>query len=147
VQEVDAVLEPGDRLFGGGGGEVWLSTTLDQGLAAMDAAGVERALLTVAPGGPAPVVSRPPLVEVGLEACARAGDRLRLVLQLEDISNPAVAARHVAEFGGLEEVVAVGVWPSFLRCDLNDPRLYPVYAACVQANLPVRMNVGITGPR
>jgi uncharacterized protein len=147
VQGVDAFLEPGDALFGGGGGEAWLAVTLDQGLAAMEAAGVERALLTVSPGGPAPVISRPPLVDVGLEACRRADDRLRLVLQLDDVSDPALAARHVREFGELDEVVAVGVWPSYLRCDLNDPRLYPVYAACVEADLPVRMNVGITGPR
>ena len=32
VQAADAFLEPGDRLFGGGGGEAWLSVTLDQGL-------------------------------------------------------------------------------------------------------------------
>src|SRR2546421_1934358 len=134
VQAADAFLEPGDRLFGGGGGEAWLSVTLDQGLAAMEAAGVERALLTVSPGGPAPVISRPPLVDVGLEACRRADDRLRLVLALEDVSDPVLAASQVAEFGELDEVVAIGVWPSFLRCGLNGPRLYPRYAACVAAN-------------
>jgi predicted TIM-barrel fold metal-dependent hydrolase len=146
VQEIAAFLEPGDRLFGGGGGPVWMATTLDQGLQAMDEGGCERALLTVRQDGRTSVVSRPPTVDVGLEMVKRAPDRLRLCLQLDDVSSPVAAARSVAEHGALDEMALVGVWPSFLQCDLTDRRLYPVYAACVEAGLPVRINVGIVGP-
>lgn len=146
VQEIDAFLEPGDRLFGGGGAPVWMATTLDQGLAAMDAGGCERAVLTVRQDGRTSVVSRPPTVEAGLEMVQRAPDRLRLALQLDDVSSPVAAARSIAEHAQLDEMVMVGVWPSFLQCDLNDRRLYPAYAACVEAGLPVRINVGIVGP-
>lgn len=146
VQEMDAFLEPGDRLFGEGGGAAWLAVTLDQGLEAMDAGGCERAVLTVRQDGRSSVMSRPPTVEVGLEAVKRAPDRVRLALQLDDVSSPVAAARSVTEHASLDELVMVGVWPSFLHCDLNDRRLYPVYAACVEAGLPVRINVGIVGP-
>jgi predicted TIM-barrel fold metal-dependent hydrolase len=146
VQEIDAFLEPGDALFGGGGGPAWMATTLGQGLEAMDAAGCERAVLTVRQDGRTSVVSRPPTIDAGLEMVTRAPDRLRIALQLDDISSPVSAARCVAEAGTLDEMVMVGVWPSFLECDLNDRRLYPVYTACVEAGLPVRINIGIVGP-
>src|SRR6476646_8827448 len=77
VQEIDAFLEPGDRLFGGGGGPAWLAVTVDQGLEAMDAGGCERAVLTVRQDGTTLTRSRPPTVEVGLEMVKRAPDRLR----------------------------------------------------------------------
>ncbi len=146
VQDIDPFLAPGDKLFGGGGGEAWMAVTLDQGLQAMDAGGCERAVLTVRQDGKCTVLSRPPTIEVGVEAVKRAPDRLRLALQIDDVSSPVAAARAVTDFAALDDAVMVGVWPSFLHCDLNDRKLYPIYAACVEAGLPVRINVGIVGP-
>jgi len=146
VQDIDPFLEPGDRLFGGGGGPVWMATTIDQGIAAMDEGGCERAVLTVRQDGRTLVMSRPPTIETGLEMVSRAPDRLRLALQLDDVSSPIAAARAITEFATLDEACMVGVWPSFLECDITDRRLYPAYAACVEARLPVRINVGIVGP-
>ncbi|MEO5723830.1 MAG: amidohydrolase family protein, partial [Ilumatobacteraceae bacterium] len=56
------------------------------------------------------------------------------------------AAMTVKEYGALDEVVAVGVFPTDMGYDLNDRRMYPLYSACIEAGLPVRINVGIAGP-
>ncbi len=147
VPEVDPFLAPGADLFGGGGGAAWVAMTLDDGLQAMDAAGCERALLTVSDGGENAMVTRSPSLDAGLQACARVPDRLRLVYALENVTSPARVARQIVDAGRHDEVVAVGVFPSYLRTDLDDRLLYPVYAACIEAGLAVRINVGIVGPQ
>jgi predicted TIM-barrel fold metal-dependent hydrolase len=147
VPELDDFLAPGEALFGGGGGAVWVTMTLDDGLRAMDAAGCERALLTVSDGGKNSFRTRSPVLEKGLEACAGASGRLRLAYALENVSSPAVVARQVVAAGQHDAVVAVGVFPSYLGVDLDDRLMYPVYAACIEAGLAVRINVGIVGPQ
>ena len=144
---VDPFLAPGAELFGGGGGEAWVAMTLDDGLAAMDAAGCERALLTVSDGGDSPFVTRSPSLDHGLDACARVPDRLRLAYALENVRSPAVVARQIAAAGRHDEVVAVGVFPSYLGVDLDDRLMYPIYAACIEAGLVARINIGIVGPQ
>jgi uncharacterized protein len=147
VQEPDANFRSVHALFGGAGPESWLATTVDDALEVMDATGTERALLTVSLGGVAQTPSvQLGSVEFGLEACRRAPDRFRLVLNLEDVSSPHTAAQLVREHGALEEVVAIGVFPGHLRCDITDRRLYPLYSACIEQGLAVRINVGIAGP-
>jgi predicted TIM-barrel fold metal-dependent hydrolase len=44
---------------------------------------------------------------------------------------------------------AVSVFPAGLnpQVPINDKRLYPVYAACVEENLPIFVTVGVPGPR
>jgi uncharacterized protein len=147
IQEPDADLRATHELFGGAGPESWLSTTVDDALEVMDATGVERALLTVSLGG-VPRAKSLQLggVAFGTEACRRARERFRLVLQLQDASSPHDAARLVGEHGNLEEVAAIGVFPGHLGCDITDRRLYPLYSACIERGLPVRINVGIAGP-
>jgi len=147
VPAMDAFLAPGEELFGNGGGEAWVRMTLADALRSMDAAGCERAVLTVSDGGANDVVTKSPPLEVGLEACARAPERLRLAYALENVSNPAKVAREIVASAQHDEVVAVGVFPSYLRTDLDDRLLYPIYAACTEAGLPVRINVGIVGPQ
>jgi predicted TIM-barrel fold metal-dependent hydrolase len=147
VPEMDDFLAPGEKLFGGGGGAAWVQMTLDDGLAAMDAAGCERALLTVSDGGVNQFKTRSPDLERGLEACARVPDRLRLMYALENVSSPAVVARQIAAAGVHDEVVGVGVFPSYLGVDLDDRLMYPIYAACIEAGLVARINVGIVGPQ
>lgn len=146
VQAPDDDMRAVGELFRGDGPEVWLSTTVADALAAMDASGTERAVLTVGEGGGKPSAVTLLSVEDGVEACRRAPDRLRLTLQLQDVSSPHAAARLVREHGVRDEVVAVGVMPSYVGCDLGDRRLYPAYDACIDLGLPVRVNVGIAGP-
>lgn len=146
VQAPDADMEAVGDLFRGDGPAAWLAGTLDDALTSMDAAGVERAVLTVGEGhGKADGVTLLS-VDAGVEAVRRAPDRLRLTLQLQDVSSPHAAARLVREHGARDEVVAVGVMPSYVGCDLNDRRLYPAYDACIDLGLPVRINIGIAGP-
>lgn len=148
VRSPDADLQAVGRLFGGSAPEAWLTTTVEDALEAMDRSGVDRALITVDahPAGSSRAAGNPVSVDVGLAACRAAGDRFRLVLQIQDVTSPHHAAGLVREHARLDEVVAVGVYPAYLGCDLIDRRLYPVYDACIEHGLPVRMNLGITGP-
>jgi predicted TIM-barrel fold metal-dependent hydrolase len=36
--------------------------------------------------------------------------------------------------------------PSYVGYDLDDRKLYPLYDACIELGLPVRINVGVAGP-
>jgi predicted TIM-barrel fold metal-dependent hydrolase len=148
VQVPDDDLRSVHALFGGDGPDAWLTTTVDDALRVMDQTGTERALLTVGEGqvrGRSTSVSLLGIAD-GMEACRRAPERLRVVLQLQDVSSPHAAARLVREHGPRDEVVAVGVMPSYVGCDLGDRKLYPAYDACVELGIPVRINLGITGP-
>jgi predicted TIM-barrel fold metal-dependent hydrolase len=50
-----------------------------------------------------------------------------------------------AEFGlGSVSVFPCGLNP---QVPINDRKLYPLYATCVELNLPVLVNVGVPGPR
>lgn len=147
VQVPDDDLRTVHDLFGGASPESWLAGTLDDALEVMDATGTERALLTVGRGrGPRPTTVSLLDIDAGIEACRRAPDRFRLVLQVQDVSSPHAAARLVREHGARDEVVAVGVMAGSVGYDLDDRKLYPVYDACLDVGLPVRMNLGITGP-
>lgn len=46
-------------------------------------------------------------------------------------------------------IAAVSVFPAGVnpQCPINDKRLYPIYAACVEEDLPIFVNVGVPGPR
>src|SRR5688500_7417866 len=88
IQQPDADLRATHELFGGAGPESWLATTVDDALAVMDETGVERALLTASLGGVARAGSlQLGDVVFGTAACARAPERFRLVLQLQDVSS------------------------------------------------------------
>lgn len=146
VQAPDADMEAVGDLFRGDGPAAWLAGTLEDALAAMDASGTERAVLTVGDGATKPGAVSLLSVEDGLEAVGRAPARFRLAFQVQDVSSPHAAAQLVREHGVRDEVVAVGVMPSYVGCDLNDRRLYPAYDACIDLGLPVRINVGVAGP-
>jgi predicted TIM-barrel fold metal-dependent hydrolase len=145
VQAPDDDMKAVGELFRGDGPAAWLSTTVADALAAMDQSGTERALLTVGEAGKPSAVTLLGVAD-GIEACRRAPDRLRLTLQIQDVSSPHAAAQLVREHGAREEVVAVGVMPSYVGYDLDDRKLYPLYDACIELGLPVRINVGVAGP-
>ena len=147
VQDADADLRAVHGLFGGDGPAAWLATTADDALTVMDDTATERALVTVRLGGAPPQNAvRLGDLEFGLALCRRAPARFRLVLQAQDLSAPQDAARLVRQHGDLDEVAAIGVFPGHLGVDITDRRLYPLYSACVDHGLPVRINVGIAGP-
>lgn len=148
VPSPDADMRVVGRLFGGSGPEAWVTNTVDDALDAMNQTGTDRGVLTVralpadGPQASASLMS----VDDGLAACRMAADRFRLVLHIQDVASPHASACLVRDHAALDEVVAVGVYPAYLRCDLHDRRLYPVYEACIEHGLPVRINLGVTGP-
>jgi hypothetical protein len=148
VSSPDADMQSVGPLFGGDGPEAWLAHTLDDALRAMDETGTDRAVLTVrALPGDGPRTSASLLsVDDGLTACRKGAERFRLVLHLQDVASPRASACLVREHAALDDVVAVGVFPAYLGVDLHDRRLYPVYEACIEMNVPVRLNLGIAGP-
>lgn len=148
VAAPDADLRVVGELFRGSDPDSWMTHTVGDALDVMDRTGTERGLLTVRalpadrPGGSANLLS----VENGRTACRMADGRFRLVLHLQDVSSPRGNACLVREHAVLDEVVALGVFPAYLGADLHDRRLYPVYEACIEHQLPVRLNLGIAGP-
>jgi predicted TIM-barrel fold metal-dependent hydrolase len=144
----DADMRVVGRFFGGSGPDAWVTNTVADALDAMNQTGTDRGVLTVralpavGPQGSASLMT----VEDGIEACRMADERFRLVLHIQDVASPRAAACLVREHAALDEVVGIGVYPAYLRCDLHDRRLYPVYEACIEHNLPVRINLGVTGP-
>lgn len=148
VPTPDADMRVVGQLFGGKGPDSWVTHTVADALEAMNQTGTDRGLLTVralpaeGTGGAANLLS----VEDGRTACKMADGRFRLVLHLQGVTSPRSAACLVREHAALDEVVAVGVFPAYLEIDLHDRRLYPVYEACIEHGLPVRLNLGIAGP-
>lgn len=46
-------------------------------------------------------------------------------------------------------IAAVSFFPAGVnpQCPIDDRRMYPIYAACVEEDLPIFVNVGVPGPR
>ncbi len=59
------------------------------------------------------------------------------------------AVRRIAELHDALDVRAVSLAPAMLhpQVPIDDKRMYPVYAKCVELDLPVFVTVGVPGPR
>lgn len=114
---------------------------VDGAIDAMDAAGIELALLSAwyGPGGP--------LIEN--EEVARqieaAPDRFR-GLASADIRRPAEAVREIRQWVDGHGFVGVRIVPWLWDLPPNDRRYYPIYAACVEMGVPLCTQIGHTGP-
>ncbi|MCA9531794.1 MAG: amidohydrolase [Myxococcales bacterium] len=103
----------------------------------MDRWGIERAMLGVSEGKNAT-----------LEACQRFPDRFFASYG----PNPNLgmeAVRHVKRLHKEHGIKALTAFPSGLcpQVPINDKRWYPIYAACVELDLPICITVGVPGPR
>lgn len=114
---------------------------LDMTVAAMDMAGVDRALLSAwwGPGGPmlsneevAAYVEQYPERFVGV--CS------------VDLNRPMDAVRELRHYVNDHGFKAVRVLPWLWRLPPNDRRYYPLYAECVNLGVPFCCQVGHTGP-
>jgi predicted TIM-barrel fold metal-dependent hydrolase len=110
-------------------------------LAAMDAGGVDIALLSAWHGPAGSMISNEEVAEfVGAAPHRLAG------LAAVDLSRPMVAVRelrrcvHDLGFRGLRVVPWLWGWPP------DDRRYYPLYAECVELGVPFCTQVGHTGP-
>ncbi|UJR83492.1 amidohydrolase family protein [Sandaracinus amylolyticus] len=116
------------------------SIPLELTLGAMDAAGVERALLSAwwGPGGP--LISNDDVAR-WVDA---SGGRL-IGVASADLRRPMEAVREIRRCAA-RGFRAVRVLPWLWELPPDHPRYYPIYAACVDLGLPFCTQVGHTGP-
>lgn len=110
-------------------------------LAALDAAGVERALTCAwsAPGGP--MISNDEVAGF----VAQSGGRLVGVGSV-DIRKPMAAMREVRRCVRELGFKAIRILPWLWEAPPTDRRFYPVYAACCEEGVPFGTQIGHAGP-
>jgi predicted TIM-barrel fold metal-dependent hydrolase len=118
-----------------------LLPSVDDATAAMDAAGVDIALLSAWHGPSGSLISNE-------EVAAQVDDapnRFR-GLATVDLSKPSRAVATIRRWVDGERFVGVRVVPWLWGLAPNDRRYYPVYVACVEAGVPFCTQIGHTGP-
>ena len=101
----------------------------------MDRFGIDRGLIGV--GG-----------ETGADALRRYPDRF--VAQVDVDANRGMACiRDLVRYCDEYDVRAVGAFPCGMapQVPINDKKMYPIYAKCVELDLPIFVNAGMPGPR
>jgi len=106
-------------------------------VAQMDRWGIEKAMLGIAEDKP-----------VALEAIRRFPDRFFASISVnpnDGMDEVRRMKRLHAEYG----IKAATAMPAGLcpQVPINDKRWYPVYAACVELDIPINLTVGVPGPR
>lgn len=110
-------------------------------LAAMDEAGVGIALLSAWHAPTGSLISN----EEVAEQVAAAPGRFRGVASV-DLFRPMDAVRDIRRWVERSKFVAVRVVPWLWDLPPTDRRYYPVYAACIEAGVPLCTQIGHTGP-
>jgi predicted TIM-barrel fold metal-dependent hydrolase len=115
--------------------EAFAVTPLEELLRQMDAAGVERAILTIDAHDPEPYA----------EVRRAFPDRFILSAMLDPMGGMATVRtleRVVREF----DVRLARVTPFLVNRPPNDKVYYPLYAKCIELGVPISVNTGIPGP-
>jgi len=115
--------------------------TVETTIAAMDEAGVAISLLSAWHGPEGSLVSN----EEVAAYVDQAPDRLRGVATV-DLEHPMEAVRAIRHFVDGKRFVAVRVVPWLWSLPPNHRLYYPVYAACIDAGVPLCTQIGHTGP-
>ena len=110
-------------------------------VASMDAAGVDISLISAWHGPQGSLVSN---AEVSTQIDS-APDRLR-GLASADITDPMGAVRELRKWVDGKRFVGVRIVPWLWDLPPNDRRYYPLYAACVDLQVPLCTQIGHTGP-
>lgn len=110
-------------------------------LQAMDAAGVDIALLSAWYGPEGDLISNDEVAQ----QIAAAPLRFR-GLASADLNDPMEAVRDIRRWVDGKRFVGVRVVPWLWGLPPNDRRYYPIYAACIDAGVPVCTQIGHTGP-
>lgn len=134
-----AWLEPLMR-WSGRSGEL-LSTNVEQTIQAMDAAGVDIALLSAWHGPEGSLISN----EEVAEQIDVAPDRFR-GLATVPLDNPMESVREIRRWVDGKTFVGVRVAPWLWNLPPNHRYYYPVFAACVDVGVPFCTQIGHTGP-
>jgi predicted TIM-barrel fold metal-dependent hydrolase len=122
------------------GQEMLRNTDMAQLLGEMDACGVERAILTIQLAEPSRHV---------LSFVDRHPERFALSVSGVDLLQPMPSLWRLEQFVRDHPVARVLVAPSFWgdgRYPPGDAIYYPLYAKCVELDLPLAVNTGIPGP-
>jgi predicted TIM-barrel fold metal-dependent hydrolase len=115
---------------------------LDEYVARMDRAGIERSFLVAVRAGPAwdPISFQLPY-EIVAEAVQRFPDRFVGLAGID----PSAGMRGVREMErAITELGFVGahLYPHWFGVEPDDRRLYPFYAKCIELDVPIQMQVG-----
>jgi predicted TIM-barrel fold metal-dependent hydrolase len=116
--------------------------SLEEYVARMDRAGIDRSLLAAVRAGPAwdPISFQLPY-EIVADAVRRYPDRF---LGLAGV-DPSAGMRGVREMErAITELGFVGahLYPHWFDVEPDDRRLYPFYAKCIELDVPIQMQVG-----
>lgn len=94
------------------------------------------------------------LLEVGMDfgadealaAAAAYPDRIRLQLSINPV-DPVRTIRRMEEMKCNANIAAVGTFPAGTGIAINDRLMYPVFAKCVELDIPFFSTAGVPGPR
>ena len=115
--------------------------TVESTVSAMDAAGVETALISAWHGPQGSLISNE---EVSAQI-DQAPDRFK-GLAAVDLTNPVEAVRELRRWVDGTKFVGVRVVPWLWNLPPNNRLYYPIYAACVDLGVPLCTQIGHTGP-
>lgn len=115
--------------------EMFTATPLDVLLQQMDAAGVERAILTIDGGNPGPY-----------QAIAKAFPERFICSAFVDPMAGIDAVRQIERLVTQHDVRMIRVVPFLVNRPPNDKVYYPLYAKCIELDVPISVNMGIPGP-
>ena len=115
--------------------EMFEATPIEELLRQMDAAGVERAIITMDAGDPAPIAE-----------LARAFPERFICSAVIDPAGGMTTVRLLETLVAKHGLRLARVVPFLVGRPPNDKIYYPVYAKCIELDLPISVNTGIPGP-
>ena len=115
---------------------IFVDFTIEQLCDDMDAAGVERAILSIQAANPDPEV---------LAFCAAKPERFKLAVSL-DPRRGMPGLRELEALVRNEPVATARVVPFMIGLPPTHASYYPVFAKCCELGLPITSNAGIPGP-
>lgn len=81
-----------------------------------------------------------------LAAAAAHPDRIRLQLEINPV-DPVRTVRLMERLKNEADIAAVGTFPAGTGIPINDRLMYPVFAKCVELDIPFFSTAGVPGPR
>lgn len=115
--------------------------SVESTLKAMDEGGVDIALLSAWHGPEGSLISNEEVARM-IEASPTRFRGLATV----DLDRPMESVREIRRWVDRRSFIGVRVMPWLWGLPPNDRRYYPVYAACIDANVPFCTQIGHTGP-
>lgn len=94
------------------------------------------------------------MVQIGMDfgadevfaAAAKHPDRIKLQLEINPV-DPVRTIRLMEELRRDANIVSVGTFPAGTGIPINDKLMYPIFAKCVELDIPLFSTAGVPGPR